>query len=296
MVRYPISLADLEAKIVAESATWQQRAATMTAENVAAAALKHKDSIWSEIKPAYMRAQFNKCIYCERPLAGLVAGKVEQDVEHYRPKGKISAWPKANSGLSYGFPTGDPKPHGYFWLAFAIQNYAASCKPCNSTRKSDSFPIVGARGDATLTLKQLNTLEKPLIVFPFGNWGDDPAGLFRFEGILIHPKAKTGAKHQRARVTIDFFGLNDREELWEDRFRVIQSIFANVEVRETTTKADRRAAAERTIADAISIAGPQALCAREFLSLLETDPDTGFQAFLAAEEFLRKKRKEPPQP
>ncbi len=290
MVRYPIALADLNTKIDAESATWRQRADTMTAENIAEATLKHKVSVWSEIKPAYMRAQFNKCIYCERPLAGLVAGKVEQDVEHYRPKGKISAWPKANSGLSYSFSTGDPKPHGYYWLAFSIQNYAASCKPCNSTRKSDSFPIAGTRGDATLTLKQLNTAEKPLIVFPFGDWGDDPAELFRFEGILIHPKAETGKKHRRARVTIDFFGLNDREELWEDRFRVIRSVFANVEVRQTTTKADRRAAAERAIADSISIAGPQALCAREFLSLLETDPDAGFQTFLAAEEFLRNKR------
>ncbi len=290
MVRYPVALAELEAKVDAEKAGWRARAATMTAENIAAQKLKHDDSIWSEIKAAYMRLQFNKCVYCERPLAGLVAGKVEQDVEHYRPKGRVTKWPKGTGGASYAFPLGDKQAHGYYWLAFDLQNYAASCKPCNSTRKSDAFPVAGTRGDHTLTLKQLNTAEKPAIVFPFGTWGDDPAGLFRFEGILIQPKAASGVKHHRARVTIDFFALNDREELWEERFRVIQSLFANVEVRETTTRADRRAAAERAISDAISVAGPQALCAREFLTLLETDPDTGFQTFLAAEQFLRNKR------
>ena len=290
MIRYSITKAALEAKIDAHAANWRTNATADTAANVAASDLVKDESKWSDIKPVYMRLQFNKCVYCERPLAGEVAGRVEQDVEHYRPKGKISKWPKANSGLTDSFSTGAPGAKGYYWLAYDLRNYAASCKPCNSTRKSDAFPIAGARGTHALTLAQLNTLEKPDLIFPFGSWGDDPTPLIRFEGILMVPATQSGAKHRRARVTIDFFGLNIREELWEDRFRTIRTVFNNVEIRQTTTIAARRAAAERAIADSIADYGPQARCARDFLQLMESDPNKAWETYLAAEEFVRQKR------
>jgi hypothetical protein len=290
MIHYSISKAELENRIDAHAPAWRTLAAGHTATNLAAKKLVKKASIWSDIKPVYMRLQFNKCVYCERPLAGEVAGKVEQDVEHFRPKSKISAWPKASSGLSYDFSTGAALNAGYYWLAFDIQNYAASCKPCNSTRKSDAFPIAGARGDDSLSLSALNALEKPYLVFPFGAWGEDPSKYIRFDGILAVPVKKSGLAHRRALVTIDFFGLNIREELWEDRFRTIRTVFDSVQVRETTTNPAFRAAAERTIAGAISDASPQALCARNFLQLMENDAQRAWQTYLSAEEFVRTMR------
>ena len=290
MIRYPITKAALEQLVDAHAPTWRARAIADTKINVDADKLVKKNSTWSDIKAVYMRLQRNKCIYCERPLAGEVAGKVEQDVEHYRPKGRISAWPKAASGFTYAFPTGSPVSSGYYWLAYDLRNYAASCKPCNSTRKSDAFPIAGARGAAAQSLTELNSHEGPLLVFPFGSWGDDPAAIIRFEGIVAVPVKSAGTLNQRAVVTIDFFGLNLREELWEDRFRTIRTVFDNVEIRETSANPARRAAAERTIADAISAAGPQSLCALNFLQLIESDPQKAWQTYLSAEEFVRSKR------
>jgi hypothetical protein len=291
MIRYTVSAAQLDALIDAEAPNWRTKAAALTAANVTAGKLVEKRSTWSEIKPVYMRLQHNKCLYCERPLAGEVAGKIEQDVEHFRPKGKVSLWPKSNSGLSYPFSTGAAAATGYFWLAYDLANYAASCKPCNSTRKSDAFPIsAAARGISNQAVKALNTAEKPLLIFPFGDWGDDPSNLLTYDGITIVPKKKTGAAHRRALVTIDFFGLNSREELWEDRFRVIRSLFANVEMRETAAKAERRAAGARAVQEAISDAGPQALLARTFLQLMEDDPDKAWQTYQAAETFIQTHR------
>ncbi len=290
MIRYAVSRTRLTALIQAENAGWHARADAATAANRNAGRLVESDSIWSDIKPVFMRLQHNKCVYCERPLAGETAGRVEQDVEHYRPKGRITAWPKANSGLAYDFATGAGAPQGYFWLAYDTQNYAASCKPCNSTRKSDAFPILGDRGDATMTAARLRTVEKPLLIFPFGDWGDDPEGLIRFEGIVAMPVAKTGAKRRRALVTIDFFGLNIREELWEDRFRTIRTLFDNFELRSTTTRAEIRDKADRAISEATSDAGPQARCARDYLALLQTDPALAWTIYLEAERFVNGRR------
>jgi hypothetical protein len=292
MVRYgPLSIATLSAQVAAVQPGWLAKAATRTAANVAAGALVESDGIWSEIKSIFMRIQHNKCLYCERPLAGEQDGRVEQDVEHFRPKGRISAWPKANSGLTYAFATGAESASGYFWLAYDLQNYAAACKPCNSTRKSDAFPIFGARGVSGSSVAALNRVEKPALIFPFGTWGDDPEPLLTFDGIVILPRAKSGKKHNRARVTIDFFALNDREELWEDRFRAIREVFANVQMRETSPNPAFQQAAIRALEEAISEAAPQALCARAFLKLMSTDAAKAWATYQVAEQFVTARRR-----
>ena len=214
MAFYPISEQELHDKI---GPAWIAKAQGLTQTNIAASKLAEAGSIWSKIKPVYMDWQADKCVYCEFALGG----NSSQDVEHYRPKSKISAWPKAGAA-AYPFATGVPQATGYYWLAFDPCNYAASCKDCNSALKRDYFPIAAQRGAATNKVATLNTSEKPLLLFPFGDWGDDPAAFLTFNGIFV--EARPGLTlHQanRAQVTIDFFRLNARRNLLRARFMAI---------------------------------------------------------------------------
>jgi hypothetical protein len=236
-----------------------------------------------------MGFQAFKCAFGERPLGGFVAGSGEHDVEHFRPKGKVRAWPypTRKPKLSYSFQTGGKSDTGYYWLAYDLQNYAAACRPCNASRKSDYFPIAGARGKAAEPIASLNKTEAPFLLFPLGAHGDDPADFIAFEGILAVPTHNSGAKHDRARVTIDFFSLNDREELWADRFRTIRSLFYTLRSSQTDPDAEVRADALRALDEAVSDAAPQAACARAFLKVAQTDARQAWETYQAAEAFVR---------
>lgn len=93
MIRYPISLADLEQRVDRQEPTWRARATQKIAHFRALGRYDSNDSsIWSEIKPVYRDIQHDKCGYCERSLPADTIGAVEQDVEHYRPKSRVTAW------------------------------------------------------------------------------------------------------------------------------------------------------------------------------------------------------------
>jgi hypothetical protein len=268
MVYYPVSDAKLYEEIETEKPGWLITARQRRDDNVNGQALVWKDSIWSDIKPVFMRRQADKCVYCEFPLGG----RSTQDVEHYRPKSRISVWPTGGTAL-YEFTTGGAVSNGYYWLAYDPMNYAASCKDCNSALKRDAFPILSNRGAAPLTVLKLNQDEKPLLLFPFGDWGDDPAEYFVFDGIFVRPKSGLEMeKQKRARVTIDFFRLNSRHNLLRARYTVLGLIWANVELRQTSTSAATVARAERTILQNIIPEAPHTLCARSFHELMKSNP------------------------
>src|SRR5215203_5760547 len=94
MIRYSVTEADLRNAIQAAAATWLAEADRRTA------AFKKKrryfeppNPTWSAIKGVYMKLQHNKCAYCERRLEGPEYGRVEHDVEHFRPKNAVKVWP-----------------------------------------------------------------------------------------------------------------------------------------------------------------------------------------------------------
>jgi uncharacterized protein (TIGR02646 family) len=62
------------------------------------------------------------CAYCGCGLAD----KEKGDVEHFRPKGKV---------------TNAPEHGGYWWLAFSFRNYLVSCWHCNQVIKGNHFPL-----------------------------------------------------------------------------------------------------------------------------------------------------------
>ena len=57
MIRYPITRAGLEALITKQSADWLARADERTKEFKKLGRFEEKSSIWSEVKPVYMKLQ-----------------------------------------------------------------------------------------------------------------------------------------------------------------------------------------------------------------------------------------------
>ncbi len=89
--------------------------------------------LWSAVKECYRGTSHEKCWYCETKT-----GRIRGDIDHYRPKGKV---------------TENPAHPGYWWLAFDWRNWRFSCELCNSKLmdlatgdvggKGSDFPLVG---------------------------------------------------------------------------------------------------------------------------------------------------------
>jgi hypothetical protein len=114
-----------------------------------------KASLWSVLKEHLQDLFYEKCAYCEALFLHVEFG----DVEHYRPKAGV---------------TGEPKHDGYYWLAYAPDNYLPSCQRCNQAAKKNHFPISGKR--AFGPSDSLND-ENPLLMNPYT---DDPLKYVKF--------------------------------------------------------------------------------------------------------------------
>ena len=100
-------------------------------------------NIWKKAKKQLLKETFDKCAYCEAPIAGVTYG----NVEHYRPKSR------------------------YWWLAYCVDNYLVSCPICNQRFKKDKFRFKNSKMRGPLirsntTDKRLNTLSKNLAPDP----------------------------------------------------------------------------------------------------------------------------------
>ncbi|MDX2041413.1 MAG: hypothetical protein SF097_09195 [Acidobacteriota bacterium] len=273
MIRYPITQAELEAAVEREKRGWLDKARQKTDAFRAAGGFNEPASrnSWSEIKAAYIRLQQNKCAYCERSFGHDRRSRIEHDVEHFRPKSSVKAWPAEGASLSYSFATGDASETGYYLLAYNIFNYTTACKTCNSILKVNYFPVLAAR---KLNSEKFTTLkaEKPLLVYPIGELDDDPEELITFEGFLPVPKFKRGDRYRRARVTIDLFELDTREDLLKARAGIILSLWVALRLLQTAgAAADDHADAQKIVELATSSASPHTNCARAFSKLYEQD-------------------------
>lgn len=78
-----------------------------------------------EVRDALKEMHFDKCAYCEAPIASVS----DTDIEHYRPK----------KGVTEADDIGVDHP-GYWWLAMDWENLVLSCTHCNQAR-SNQFII-----------------------------------------------------------------------------------------------------------------------------------------------------------
>lgn len=289
MIRYPVTPDDLAKKIGDESKDWLANAKTKTDGFRAAKKYEEEKGTWSEIKGAYMALQHGKCAYCERKFGKDRESKIEHDVEHFRPKSKVRAWPPKSRKLKYPFPVGDASDNGYYLLAYNTGNYAVTCKKCNTIYKSDYFPIAGSArvidDDDPHALAQ----EEPFLIYPIGDLDADPEDLITFEGPIAVPKQAAGRDYQRARVTIDFFKLDLRDELIFQRAVLIKSLYWALEDLATSKEAKRREDAQLTVDMALDPRCPHTNCARSFHALYQSDRDKAEQYYDAVFEYLKKK-------
>jgi hypothetical protein len=222
MIRYEISIPELKKKIQNEVSTWFERANKKTARFRGLKKYKENSSIWSEVKPVYIKLQQGKCAFCERKLEEGNRGKIEWDLEHFRPKSQVRLWPPKSSTIKFAFPLGNAANKGYYLLPYHFLNYAASCKVCNTPLKSDFFPIGAKRRSLSAASPMKLLKEKAFLPYPIDSLDEDPENLLTFQGYICVPVADDGHRRKRALVTISFFGLNERDTLLKERAEAIE--------------------------------------------------------------------------
>ena len=125
------------------------------------AGFEYDNALWTKLKQYLFAISYGKCGYCEQKVTGVYAG----DVEHYRPKKRV---------------TEDPKHPGYYWLAYDATNYVPVCQNCNGARaKANHFPLEPGSARAYRPKDNL-TQERPLLINPLGK--DDPSAELEFVG------------------------------------------------------------------------------------------------------------------
>jgi len=290
VIAYRVSRAKLQRLIEAHVPGWMDRAKERTAQFRKQCRYEESSSIWSEVKAVYMKLQGgSKCVFCERKLEAVEYGKGEQAVEHFLPKGNIAAWRLPAALAAEGAQLTQPpsKQGGYYLLAYDVFNYSAACNPCNSALKRDYFPVAGKhhlRGGRPETLRK----ERPLLIYPIGDFDDRPEALIRFHGLSPHAEAKSGHKRLRALVTIEFFQLDNpsRKNLIRERATVIIGLFPALK-----TLAGRATKADQSLAGQIvkgftAANSAHTNCARSFHRLFETDPAEAREVFERAAKLL----------
>ena len=275
MIRYDTTEADLRTLTDREKADWQTRAATATAFfrpvgfyeepndkywNTRLYGVPPKP-FWGEIKRVYMRLQKNKCAFCERKLT--VRAK-DHNVEHFRPKRGVKAWPP--------LPTDPPFPEGYYLLAYHPLNYATACEHCNRGLKRSCFPLASACFSGQDNLTNLS-LERPLLIYPIGHIDTDPESLLGFKGIAPGSRNADLDSHEnhRAQVTIDFFDLQEREELRRERAALLQVLYFAL-THENSLRTGLRNIARSAIRQKTARGWQHTNCARCFVALYRQDP------------------------
>ena len=275
MVRYPIDRQALLDLIAAERPTWLGRAKARTDEYVRVRHYSGGSEFWGEIKNVYIRLQHEKCAYCETKLQGAQLASKVHEVEHFRPKQSVKGWP--NPGLAYladfvpPCAMGSASRVGYYKLAYHPFNYAIACTRCNSTLKSNYFPVRGKRRTAGADPSRMQA-EGALLVYPISDIDDDPGELVTFDGVLAVAKHKTGPEHARAVTIIRFFQLN-HEDLATRRAEMIGQLWLNLEFMATTSNTVLRERLRVLIDATCSARGQFSACMRAFRELYANDHD-----------------------
>lgn len=268
MIRYHWDPAAVLAQIQAIDPRWTAKARRRSAAIIKAAKYAEKSAIWSSVKPVFMLLQHNKCAFCERQFENPDYGKIEFDLEHFRPKSSVEVWPDPirHAHLHYEFSTGEHSESGYYWLAYELENYAASCKVCNTIFKSNFFPVATDRArapDAPLDE------EAAYLCYPLGQRDADPQDLIGFVATTAIPVANTAAARRRGQIIIDFFGLNSRQQLHRERARMIALFGASLAARH---EGHATATDHQLLAQLSSPKLPHAGCLRAFEQVWPRDP------------------------
>jgi hypothetical protein len=125
--------------------------------------------------------------------------------------------------------------------------------------------------------------ERPFLIYPLGAVDKDPERLITFDGVLPVPVGRRGHKRRRAEVTIDFFALDRREVLLEERAEGILALYlalVGADVVET------EAFGALMVARMTSSRAPHTACMRAFRDRFQADEDGAEAIAQAALDYL----------
>lgn len=161
---------------------------------------RHQSGIYGHatVKEALIRAQYEKCAFCESRFTHIAYG----DVEHFRPKGAF----RQQAGDVLQYP-------GYYWLVYDWSNLYASCTLCNQRFKENIFPLRDPGCRARSHHDDL-AAEEPLLIDPGVT---DPAAHISFRKEIPYAVEDNDV----GRTTIEVLGL-DREELNRERRELLE--------------------------------------------------------------------------
>jgi 5-methylcytosine-specific restriction endonuclease McrA len=172
------------------------------------------ENLYKEQKEALLRIFYGKCGYCE----SLITANQPGDVEHFRPKGRITD--KEGKVVTKKFKDGKDRPHfAYFWLAYERENLFPACSACNRPTnlyghkygKWDKFPVRNFR--ASVPGEEVQ--EEALLLNPWTL--DNTEKHFKFDDTGI-----VSGLTDEARMCIEMLGLN-REGLVDSRKAVYKN-------------------------------------------------------------------------
>ncbi|PKG37108.1 hypothetical protein [Psychromonas sp. Urea-02u-13] len=178
------------------------------------------NAIWRPIKAYLEQASKRKCWYTESKNAGCL-----NDVEHFRPKGKIHK------------PKKEPLIHWYWFLAFNPMNYRLSCQFANRLNHNELYGKSGGKGNhfpllnGTTHSTDLTGLaqEEPILLDPCVKSDTElleflPDGRPVLSPKFNHdPDAKNRVEQSKLLLNLDFPTFNeDREELYNRVKELVQ--------------------------------------------------------------------------
>jgi uncharacterized protein (TIGR02646 family) len=163
---------------------------------------------WNEpdVRGALYAAQGRVCAYCGCGLPRNDRG----DVDHFRPKNL----------------RGEPSHGGYWWIAYAFDNYLLSCSVCNSICKSDRFPLRPRARRVTFEDRSRLIREARLLLDP----AQDPIEQWlrvdwRDRLCSIHPAPKLPpTARSQVRGTLEFFQINTDSRLIRERIEALDVV------------------------------------------------------------------------
>jgi len=284
MIRIKVGRQELINRINAAAPRWITKAEIRTSQYAQSQDYTGGSEFWGDIKNVYIEVQYEKCAYCETKLQGAVLASKVHEVEHFRPKASITEWPDRGRSYWQDFPTtirtGGADTRGYFLLAYHPFNYAIACTRCNSTLKSNYFPIRGQR-DTSIEDPSHDAIEDCLLIYPLSDLAVDPAKVITFDGVLAVPLNKKGAMYERAATTIWFFQLN-HEDLTTRRAGMLVPLWNMLEMARTAPRKRDRELATADVALACSASGQFSACMAAFQDLYDRDRIAARERYLAA--------------
>ena len=116
--------------------------------------------------------------------------------------------------------------------------------------------------------------EQPYLIYPIGDFDEDPEDLIRFHGASPQAVVDNGYRRARALVTIEFFKLDDvtaRKNLVRERAVIIVALFPQLEKLADAAPGGADPQAQQLVDGFTSPTSAHTNCARSYKRLFKSD-------------------------